>query len=46
MIHYGLAEQGDAPKPPNQALSQWSDHRGGWVIASVRRRENTAIQRE
>jgi hypothetical protein len=32
----GGTEQSDAPKPPNQAFTQWSDHRGGWVIASVR----------
>jgi hypothetical protein len=36
MIHYGLAERGDAPKPPNQAFTQWKDHRGGWVILVVR----------
>ena len=35
MIHYGLAERGDAPKPPNQAFSHWKDHRGGWVILVV-----------
>jgi hypothetical protein len=36
MIHYGLAERGDAPKPPNRAFSQWNDHLGGWVILVVR----------
>lgn len=25
-------EPNDAPKPPNQALSQWNDYRGGWMI--------------
>jgi hypothetical protein len=34
----GGSEPNDAPKPPNQAFSQWKDHPGGWVIVSVRYR--------
>jgi hypothetical protein len=35
----GGSEPNDAPKPPNQAFSQWKDHRGGWVIVIVRYRK-------